>query len=91
MYIKKWLGGVRKLRQILGQEGVSTKVWDKEIAISELKEWYDRYGCTPGSAVARYKSGTLELTKEEYLKVSLNYAIYKHVGTISEAMNILRH
>lgn len=35
VYIKKWIGGVRNLRKILGQEHASTMVWDSQKATRE--------------------------------------------------------
>ena len=40
IYIKTWLGGIRKAEKNIRQESVSTKVWDKEIAMDDLKRWF---------------------------------------------------
>jgi hypothetical protein len=40
IYIKKWIGGVRKLRAILGQGEHSTVQWDEKTAIERyLSDW----------------------------------------------------
>ncbi|MDQ0885014.1 hypothetical protein QFZ81_000102 [Paenibacillus sp. V4I9] len=90
IYIKTWLGGVRNLRRILGQENVSTVEWSKEKALNDLKEWYEKYNLTTGSAIQKYRIKKLQLSREEYLKAcSINHAIFKYVGSMSEAMKIL--
>lgn len=47
VYIKTLIGGIRKLRAIIGQAHVSTEQWDRKRALSELEAWVTRYGMPP--------------------------------------------
>ena len=55
IYIKLWIGGVRKLRQILGQAHASTLQWDAESALREYKRFVNQYGKTPGQVLGMFK------------------------------------
>jgi hypothetical protein len=90
VYIKKWLGGVRKLRIILEQGDVSTEAWTREKVLDEYKKWYEKYNIVVGAARARYRRGQIQLTKEEYNKACcIEMAILKYVGSAVEAQKIL--
>lgn len=90
VYIKTWIGGVRKLRKILDQEDVSTIQWDRNKALKAYKEWYDKYNMTTGSAIAKYKRKVLELTKEEKRWAAcVDHAVLTYVGSVLEAQRIL--
>jgi len=90
VYIKTWIGGVRKLREILNQSHVSTIVWDKESALEEYRKWYEQYQLTPGTCHARYLRGQIHLSEEESKRCTrIRAAVSKHVGSETEAKSIL--
>lgn len=47
VYIKTWIGGVRKLRELLEQGHASTKQWDRASTIAAYKAFYELHGMTP--------------------------------------------
>lgn len=57
IYIKTWLGGVKKLREILGQSYVNLNYWNKDSAISAYRKFYDEHGLTPGQARHIFRKG----------------------------------
>ena len=90
IYIKKWIGGIRKLRRIIGQEENSTEVWNKEKALAEYAKWNNNYGFTPGRARYLFTSGQISLSKEEYNKACcIEAAVLKYVGGSLEACKII--
>jgi hypothetical protein len=90
VYIKTWLGGVRKLRQILGQPELSTVKWDRKTALAEYKKWHGKYGCTPGSALARFRRGEKFISKDEANHASrIREAVANHVGSDITACEVL--
>ena len=91
IYIKQWIGGVRKLRELLKQSHVSTETWSRERALEEYKKWYEKYNMLVGSSRARYKRGQIQLPEAEFKKACrIEAAIIKHVGSATEAQKILR-
>jgi hypothetical protein len=88
VYIRLWLGGIRKLRQILGQQYASTIQWDAESAIREYKRFFDEHGKTPGQLRGMVHDGTArESIHEDVIADATRIvtAINKHVGSIAEA------
>lgn len=59
IYIKTWIGGVRKLREILGQQQASTIKWDEASATAAYLRFYEEHGITAeqARATARHKIG----------------------------------
>ena len=57
IYIKKWVGGIRQLRKIIGQPENSTVKWDKEKAVQEYKNIYNTYGLTTGQIRGQLRRG----------------------------------
>jgi hypothetical protein len=57
VYVKTWLGGVRKLREFLGQAHVSTNKWHREKVLSRWMAFRCRYGMTPNAMCARSRRG----------------------------------
>lgn len=90
VYIKTWLGGMRKLRQILGQPEASTIKWDRETALAEYKKWYEKYGYTPGSARSRFRQRKMNISKEEVDKaIRISTAAEKYLGGARRACKLL--
>ncbi len=86
IYIKKWIGGVRKLREILGQEEYSTTTWTKEKAIAEYRAWFDNYGFTPGQA----RTSGRNLSNEEVkLANNISHAVAKYSGSVEQINTLL--
>lgn len=57
VYIKIWLGGVRPLRQLLGQSHVSTMKWDREAVLARWKAFRELHRMTPNAMRARASRG----------------------------------
>jgi len=90
IYIKTWVGGIRKLREILGQSEVSTEVWNREKALAEFKAWNDRYGCSPDAARTRFRRGKMNISKEEANKAGrISTAVHKYLGSARRAYELL--
>ncbi|MBT3303351.1 hypothetical protein HOB87_11345 [Candidatus Woesearchaeota archaeon] len=90
IYIKTWIGGIRNLRRIIGQEGNSTITWDKEKTLYEFNKWYAEYGYTPSAAAQRFLRGQINISKEEYNRAArINAAIHKYIGSALQACKIL--
>lgn len=82
VYIKQWLGGVRRLREILGQSEASTKSWDRESALAAYKEFFDRHGFTPRQATTTSRKVSPELKREA---ARIGAAVLKYVGSVAIA------
>jgi hypothetical protein len=86
IYIKTWIGGVRPLRKILNQEMHSTVAWTKDEALRAYKEWFEKYGFTPGQA----RNLNLNLTSSEIKKANnLSIAAAKYIGSTDKIHNLL--
>ncbi|MBS8239128.1 hypothetical protein DYI22_01255 [Marinobacter lipolyticus] len=82
IYIKTWIGGIRKLRQILEQEEGSTIQWDRETALKAYKDYYDQYGIVPGQAKRLREGVTREMQKKSGQILG---ALNNHYGTAAKA------
>lgn len=83
VYIKLWLGGVRNLRQLLGQGHLSTKRWDRDAALKELRGWYRMYGRAPDAVRGdRMFANQPDVTRAA---ARLAHAVRKYVGSMAEA------
>lgn len=80
IYIHRWLGGVRQLRELLEQAHFSTNEWDKEKAMAAYEDFCERYGITPAQAIARFiRKG--EGTRESYREAArVAAAVRKYAG-----------
>ncbi|MDP1544751.1 MAG: hypothetical protein Q8L87_01925 [Anaerolineales bacterium] len=86
VYIKLWIGGIRKVRQLLGQEEHSTIQWDRGMALRELKAWYDTYGKSPGAVRRDVDRGVYQVAPDEIKRGSrIAMAIDKYAGGIITA------
>jgi len=86
IYIKTWLGGVRKVRKLLGQEDASTISWTRQRVLQELQSFYDRYGRTPGAVRGADRTGREAFDAEVVREAGrLEMAIKKYVGSATEA------
>lgn len=49
VYIKNLIGGIRRLRTIIGQSEVNTHQWNRDRALAELHAWINRFDMPPGT------------------------------------------
>jgi len=81
IYIKKWIGGIRKLRNILNQPESNTISWSKDKAIYEYQKWYEKYNFTPTQARTRRRC----LSSRERKKAqNIANAIRKYASTTED-------
>jgi hypothetical protein len=86
VYIKTWIGGVRKLRKILNQSEHSTVSWTEEKLLKAYNEFFDEHGITPGQAKRRYEGlSEVELKKAS----SISAQVTKYFGSVKKINNIL--
>lgn len=87
IYIKTWMGGIRKLREILGQAEGSTIEWDRDSALRAYEDFHVEYGITPGQArTVTSRFGDTGRKKAVRILTALN----KYFGTSVEANQYLR-
>lgn len=67
IYIKKWIGGIRKLRKLIGQPENSTVKWSKQKVLKEYIKFYKKYNMTPGAVRTRCKRGKLTIPNKDRL------------------------
>lgn len=90
IYIKKWLGGVRTVRELLGQAHASTATWDREKALSAWKEFVDAHHMTPTQYRSRVRRGKLVRDNVTFRQAArLEAAMTKYVGGTAEANEII--
>ena len=81
VYVKTWLGGVRKLRELLGQAHVSTVKWDREKVLERWKAFRELHGITPNSMRARSARGQGVYPADAVVEARLLVAVVpKYVG-----------
>ena len=86
VYIKNWVGGIRKVRELLGQPENSTTQWSKQRALSELRQWLGVYGKSPNTVRREIILGRIEIDREVFKHAArVVAAINKHVGSLSRA------
>lgn len=84
IYIKMWLGGIRKTRELLGQAHVSTKAWSKESAIEAYRQFYIEHGVTTEQARHSYRRENSTVSKSVAKKAAnIGHAIQTYAGGIS--------
>ncbi len=87
IYIKTWIGGVRKLREILNQDQHSTVSWTKEKAVEEYRGFFKKYGITPGQA----RTSNRNISKDDVKRANnISIAVAKYVGSVEEVNKILK-
>ena len=92
VYIRLWLGGVRKLRQLLGQSHASTQQWNAESALREYKRFFDEHGKTAGQILGMINDGTADESVGELIAADaarIVSAVSKYVGSTLEAQRQL--
>ena len=90
VYIKLWIGGTRKIRELLGQAENSTTQWNRELALKELKKWFEKYGRSPDAIRTDMRRDISVVTSDEFkYAAALAHAVRKNVGSMNEALKIL--
>lgn len=86
VYIKLWLGGVRNLRKILGQEHASTQEWDQDSALHAYRIFYEMHGITPEQARQLYRTKYDPNISDEICREAArtSSAVRKYVGGSDE-------
>jgi len=86
VYIKQWLGGVRNLRSLLGQEDANTRQWDAQSSLAAYKVFVQLHGMTPGQALDQWhRKSNPSVTEDIANEASrIATATSKYVGTMSE-------
>lgn len=81
VYIRLWIGGVRKVRELLGQSENSTSEWNRKSAIEAYKLFYKEHGMTTAQYRSLIRSGS-EDASAEIAKQAANIgaAVSKYVG-----------
>lgn len=81
VYIRLWLGGVRKVRKLLGQAHKSTEKWDRTSAISAYKQFHEKHGMTADQYRTLFRDGHQSVSREaanEAARVAA--AVLKYAG-----------
>jgi hypothetical protein len=86
VYIKNWIGGIRKVRELLGQPENSTTQWNKQRALGELRQWFDVHGKSPNAVRREVILGKSKIDREVFRQAAcLLAAVNKYVGSLSQA------
>jgi hypothetical protein len=82
VYIKQWLGGTRKLRELLGQSENSTDQWDDASATAAYKAFFDKHGKTPGQVRSYFRRFADSRFSEDVSKEAarIDSAVGKYAG-----------
>ena len=89
IYVQKYVGGLLKLRAILGEDTSHYRRWDKDSILIALDEWLQEYGIAPATYFGRHRRhNNLDEEISKYAG-SLIGATNKHIGSFSEAIEIL--
>lgn len=90
VYIKKWLGGVRTLRTLLGQGDVSTLQWDRESALARWLAFWQAHGATPSQVRHSTRSGASQYAPEVVREAgNLTHAIVRYADGADAANSAL--
>lgn len=90
VYIKLWIGGTRKVRELLGQAENSTQKWDKEKAIKAYANFYNKYGKAPGQIRYEHTQGNSEFSAEVISEgIRIASAVSKYAGGTENADKVL--
>lgn len=86
VYVKQWIGGVRNVRLLLGQQGANTLQWNDESALQAYKQFFDSKGLTPGQALDQWhRKSNPAITDDIANEASrIATAARKYVGTMPE-------
>lgn len=81
VYIKRWIGGVRQLRALLGQSDVSTLQWDRASTLSRWQAFWEKHGVTPNQVRHTTRRGSSPFSKDVVLQANnLSIAVVRYLG-----------
>lgn len=84
VYIRLWIGGVRKVRELLGQSENSTSEWNRKSAIAAYKLFYEEHGMTTEQYRSLLRSGSREASAEIAKQAAnIGAAVFKYAGGTS--------
>jgi hypothetical protein len=90
IYIRKWLGGIRNARKLLGKSADSTQTWDRDKALSAYLQFWRKWRQTPGRLRRRAKRGQIEITVAERREAgNIEHAGRKYVGDTATIHQLL--
>lgn len=85
-YITLWIGGIRKVRELLDQAENSTIKWDKNTALAQLMLWIGQYGKSPKAVKMDVSRGKYYVEPSEVKRgIRITGAIEKHAGGMIQA------
>jgi len=86
IYIQHWVGGIRKLRELMGQPENSTLRWTRESALRELARWFKQYGLSPVTIRNEVARGERTLARKELERGrKINTAVTVYAGGMLKA------
>lgn len=81
IYIRKWLGGIRNARKLLGRDSESTRPWDRGKALAAYMQFWRKWQQSPSSLRRRADRGQQQLTPDERTEAAnLAHAARKYIG-----------
>lgn len=70
VYIKLWIGGIRKLRELLGQPEMSTQQWDEAKTLERWRGFWDKHGVTPSQVRHSNRQKASQFPKDVLLEAN---------------------
>lgn len=90
VYIRKWLGGIRNARRLLGHDGESTQEWDRERALAAYKAFCEKWGRSPDQVRSDGRRGLRSVTPEQAAEAAtIAHAARKYVGDVATIRAVL--
>ncbi len=84
VYIRKWLGGIRNARRLLGRGEESTREWDRERALAAYKAYCEKWGRSPDQVRADGRRGLRNVTSDQAMEAAtIAHAARKYVGDVA--------
>lgn len=83
IYINQWLGGIRKVREILGQSHASTSEWTPEALVTVWEAFVQEHGVSPAQANGR--KGYEHLPIEVLRRGAQIYQSARRYGVVKQA------
>jgi len=81
--VHQWIGGTRKLREILGHGHVSTTAWTKEKAIAAWQDFQQKHGLSPSQCQSRKRAKSL--SADVLKQAGSIYQRSRSLGVLDEA------
>jgi hypothetical protein len=81
--VNQWIGGTRKVREILGHGHASTTAWTREKAIAAWRNFHQEHGLSPSQCQSRKRAKALSV--EVLKEASRIYQRARCLGVLDEA------